>query len=180
MRPITYQTVRSRRRTIALVLLPEGTLQVRCPLWTTDIQVRSFVESKGGWIEKQLARQTPAQPVFTETELSSLSEQTRKLVSDRVTYFAPLVGVSYGRISVRRQKTRWGSCSGKGNLNFNCLLALVPTEVLDYVVVHELCHRKEMNHSSRFWTQVAKVLPDYEQQKIWLKRNGAGLIARLP
>ena len=70
-------------------------------------------------------------------------------------------------------------CSSKGNLNFNCLLALVPPDVLDYIVVHELCHRKELNHSERFWTEVGKVLPDYKIRKKWLKDNGAILIARL-
>ena len=177
---IAYRTVRSRRKTMALVLLPDGTLEVRCPLRMADSQVRTFVESKRSWIEKQLSRQLPAQPVFTERDLSLLTEQVRKTVSERLAYFAPLVGVSYGRVSIRRQKTRWGSCSGKGNLNFNCLLALTPAEVQDYVVVHELCHRKEMNHSPRFWTEVARVLPDYSLRRKWLRENGRSLIARLP
>ncbi len=94
-------------------------------------------------------------------------------------HFAPLVGVSYGRITIRNQRTRWGSCSGKGNLNFNCLLMLAPPEVLDYVVVHELCHRKEMNHSPRFWAEVARVLPDYQQRRRWLKEHGGALVQRM-
>ena len=177
---IEYRTVRSRRKTIALVLLPGGSLEVRCPLWTSNQQIRSFVESKRLWIEKQRARQTPAEPVLTAQQLAELTRQTRELVTGRAAYFAPIVGVEYGRISIRKQKTRWGSCSGKGNLNFNCLLALVPREVLDYIVVHELCHRKEMNHSPRFWALVEKILPEYDICRKWLKKNGAGLIARLP
>ena len=177
---IEYRTVRTRRKTIALVMLPGGALEVRCPLWTTDQQVRSFVESKRDWIEKQFARQIPLEPVFTVQQLAALTRQTRDLVSRRVAYFAPLVGVSYGRVSIRKQKTRWGSCSGKGNLNFNCLLALMPAGVLDYVVVHELCHRKEMNHSPRFWTLVERQIPDYKEKRKWLKDNGRALIARLP
>ena len=77
-------------------------------------------------------------------------------------------------------RTGWGSCSGKGNLNFNCLLMLAPPAVQDYVVVHELCHRKEMNHSPAFWAEVAGVLPDYASHRRWLRENGNGLIAALP
>ena len=89
------------------------------------------------------------------------------------------MGVTYGRITIRSQHTLWGSCSSKGNLNFNCLLMLTPPEVLDYVVVHELCHRKEMNHSARFWAEVEHVLSDYEIRRKWLRENGTALISRL-
>ena len=89
------------------------------------------------------------------------------------------MGVSYGRITIRCQKTRWGSCSAKGNLNFNCLLMLAPPEVADYVVVHELCHRKHMNHGAAFWSEVARILPDYARHRAWLKENGSRLLARL-
>mgnify|MGYP002547163680 CR=1 FL=1 len=83
------------------------------------------------------------------------------------------MGVSYGRVSIRDQRTRWGSCSGKGNLNFNWKLSLVPDEILDYVVVHELAHRKEMNHSQRFWAEVERILPDYKARRKWLKEFGS-------
>ena len=81
---------------------------------------------------------------------------------------------------MRRQRSKWGSCSSAGNLNFNCLLLLAPLEVLDYVVVHELCHRLEMNHSPRFWAEVRRVLPDYEAARGWLREEGGSLMARLP
>ena len=84
--------------------------------------------------------------------------------------------VTYGRITIRDQKSRWGSCSGKGNLNFNWRLILAPEEVLDYVVVHELAHRLEMNHSVRFWGHVERVLPDYKDRRLWLRKNGDGLM----
>ena len=108
-----------------------------------------------------------------------LARQARQTIPERVAHFAPLVGVTYGRITIRSQHTLWGSCSSKGNLNFNCLLMLTPPEVLDYVVVHELCHRKEMNHSARFWAEVGRVIPDYEIQRKWLRENGTALISRL-
>ena len=90
----------------------------------------------------------------------------------RVSYFARLMGVSYRNITIREQKTRWGSCSSEKNLNFNWKLILAPPEVLDYVVIHELCHLKEMNHSKAFWDEVEKVMPEYETYKLWLKENG--------
>ena len=96
-----------------------------------------------------------------------------------VARYAPVVDVDYGTVTIRAQRTRWGSCSAQGNLNFNCLLMLTPDHVMEYVVVHELCHRKEMNHSARFWAEVERVLPDYRESRRWLKEHGGGLICRL-
>ena len=90
-------------------------------------------------------------------------------------YYAQLLGVTYATISIRDQKTRWGSCSSKGNLSFSWRLILAPPKVLDYVVVHELCHRKEMNHSPRFWVLVESMIPDYKTHRKWLKENGEKL-----
>lgn len=146
-----------------------------------NADIRRFVESKSGWIEKHLEKRTAAArlPVFTDEQLQVLARQARQTIPERVAHFAPLVGVTYGRITIRSQHTLWGSCSSKGSLNFNCLLMLTPPEVLDYVVVHELCHRKEMNHSARFWAEVEHVLPDYEIRRKWLRENGTALISRL-
>ena len=112
--------------------------------------------------------------------LRELADSALKYIPERVRYYAPIVGVSYGRITIRSQRTRWGSCSSKGHLNFNCLLILAPPEVIDSIVVHELCHRKEMNHSPRFYAEVLRVYPDYYKWNDWLKKNGAALLARLP
>ena len=174
-----YRVIRSRRKTISIQILPTGEIQVRCPLRMREKDIHSFVESKAAWIASHLPKEPP-QPQFSEGEMQELARQAKQIIPERAAYFASLVGVDYGRIAIRSQKTRWGSCSAKGNLNFNCLLMLIPAEVLDYVVVHELCHRKELNHSPAFWAEVERVLPDYKISRKWLKEHGSLLIARLP
>ncbi len=117
---------------------------------------------------------------LTMEAMHKLADKALEIIPSRAAYFAQLVGVTYGRITIRNQKSRWESCSGNGNLNFNCLLMLVPTEVLDYVIVHELCHRKEVNHSQKFWVEVENILPDYRKQKLWLKEHGDEIMMRMP
>ena len=130
------------------------------------------------WIETHLAkaqiRQGEADKYhkLSDAEIRALADRALKVIPDRVAYYAPLIGVTYGRITIRNQKSKWGSCSAKGNLNFNCLLMLAPPEVIDSVVVHELCHRKEMNHTKKFYDEVLKVFPDYWSCDKWLKDNG--------
>lgn len=178
---IPYRVIRSSRKTMAIQITPQGEVLVRCPQRMGMDAIRAFVESKTGWIENHLAKRSvaPTLPAFTDGEIRSLAQEALKVIPERVAHFAPLVGVTYSRITIRNQRSRWGSCSGKGNLNFNCLLMLTPPEVQDYVVVHELCHRKEMNHSRAFWAEVARVLPDYQERRKWLKDNGTALISRL-
>ena len=96
----------------------------------------------------------------------------------RTAVYAEVMGVTPAKVRISSAKTRWGSCSAKGNLNFNALLMLMPKEVIDYVVVHELCHLREMNHSDRFYREIARVMPDYEERQRWLRENGAALMAR--
>ena len=179
---ISYQIIRSARKTIAIQITPEGTVLVRCPKRMAAGDVRRFVESKADWIKRHLARaeQRQVMPKFSPEEIKALAERAREIIPERVAFFGEKMGVSYGAVTIRSQHTRWGSCSGKGNLNFNCLLVLTPPEVMDYVIVHELCHRWEMNHSVRFWAEVEKVLPDYRERKQWLKENGGTLIGRKP
>lgn len=184
MEKISYQLIRSRRKTLGLELRPEG-LIVRAPLRATNRQVEYFVEQHRQWIRQhrekleRQKRQAAELPALTEVELKKLAERARQYIPERVQYYAPKVGVDYGSITIRSQKSRWGSCSSKGNLSFNCLLMLTPPEVIDSVVVHELCHRKEMNHSAAFYAHVLRVFPEYQTWRRWLKENGPALLLRV-
>lgn len=179
------QVIRSNRKTISLEITSSGEILVRAPRRMPETDIRAFVESKKSWLAKHLQKRQKAieslqaEGRFTEQEMERLAKLAKQIIPEKVSYYARLMGVTYGRITIRRQKTRWGSCTKDGNLNFNCLLMMAPPEVLDYVVVHELCHRIEMNHSARFWAQVEKVLPDYKIPRRWLKEQGAVLMMRM-
>ncbi len=180
---ISVEVIYSSRRTMGLEVTADGRVKARVPNRTADAVVEKFVKERAGWIaekyllqkarqEKQkLARGTRDYEQNPALE-ARYRELARAVIGQRVSYFAAKIGVTYGRISIRDQKTRWGSCSGRGNLNFNWKLVLMPPEVLDYVVVHELAHRKQMNHSPLFWAEVGRVLPDYESRRRWLKEHG--------
>ena len=178
--------IRSRRKSLAIEITPELQVVVRAPARMPVREINAFVQEKDDWIRahlqrmagKKRLREQCREQALSKEELQELAAQAMKLIPQKVHYYAQIIGVTYGRITIRNQRTRWGSCSGKGNLNFNCLLLLMPEEVLDYVVVHELCHRKEMNHSARFWEEVEKILPDYRQRRKWLKDNGGRIMDR--
>lgn len=170
---------RSDRKTISLTVTRDGKIQVSAPLRLPDAQIRAFVESKSAWIEKHLARTEKPVTPLSVAERKRLSDYAKQILPARVAYYAARVGVTYGRISVRFQQSRWGSCSSAGNLNFNALLMLTPQNIVDYVIVHELCHRREMNHSPRFWAEVARVFPGYRESRRWLRENGNTLMRRI-
>lgn len=175
--------IRSKRKTISLQIRQDSSLEVRVPLYMSEKEIMDFLHDKSSWIEKNrqklLERQRNIEKLepLTDEAIKELAKKAADVIPEKVAHFAEKIGVDYGRITIRCQKSRWGSCSGKGNLNFNCLLMLVPEDVLDYVIVHELCHRKEMNHSPKFWKEVARILPDYKKQVLWLKENGGDIIA---
>ena len=183
----SVRIIRSNRKTISLQIDPDLTMTLRVPMRMSAGDIDRFLKEKEPWIRKHLERQRQKmeerdhakKPPLRAEEIRALADQALDYIPGRAAYFAPIVGVTYGRITIRNQKTRWGSCSTKGNLNFNCLLMLTPPEVIDYVVVHELCHRKEMNHSKRFWDEVERVLPDHKNARKWLKENGGAIISRM-
>ena len=179
---IEVRIIKSNRRSISIQVTNEGKIVVRAPFSMTDQRIQSFLEEKERWIRKQIQLVEEQRRCAKEAgklsyeEIRLLAEKAKDVFARKTAFYAKLVGVDYGRITIRNQKTRWGSCSAAGNLNFNCLLMLTPEEVQDYVVVHELCHRKEMNHSKAFWNEVEKVLPDYKERRKWLKNEGMHLI----
>lgn len=176
-----YRIIRSDRKTVALQV-KAGEVIVRAPRAMTREEIADFVARHEDWIRKKLAifPKKLSGPVITEEGIRLLTERAHEMIPPRVKYYASLIGVDYNRVTIRHQKTKWGSCSGKKNLNFNCLLLLTPTEVMDSVIVHELCHLKHMNHSKEFYNEVLRVCPDYKKHNRWLKVNGAGIIRRLP
>ena len=176
-----YRIIRSDRKTVALQI-KTGEVIVRVPLAMTREEISAFVNKHRDWINKKLSifPKTPSGPAITEEGIEILTERARAIIPPRVAYYASFIGVEYNRVTIRHQKTKWGSCSGKKNLNFNCLLLLTPTEVMDSVIVHELCHLKHMNHSKTFYNEVLRVCPDYKKHDRWLKQNGGGIIRRMP
>ncbi len=171
---MNYEIIRSSRKTLALEITRDGQLKVRAPYKVSRKEIQNFVKSKESWIFKHLKRieETKAEqpePLSSE-KIEKLVQKALQVLPEKVEHYARIIGVTYGRITIRNQKTRWGSCSSKGNLNFNCQLMRLPEELQDYVVVHELCHRKEMNHSSDFWKEVEYIMPDYQERRARLKQ----------
>ncbi len=118
---------------------------------------------------------TPAEARLLETYEKRYRKAARLRMEERTAFFHKITGGSYTSITIRDQKTRWGSCSSSGTLSFNYRLIFAPPAILDYVVVHELCHLTHMNHSKDFWNMVESVLPDYKERRQWLKEHGQEL-----
>ena len=177
-----FDLVRSSRKTLAAEI-KNGRLVIRAPRGASREEITRFIMNNRKWIESHLAKAAAQEKEkesvrkLTGQEIRELADRALETIPQRAAWYAEKIGVQYGRITIRLQKTRWGSCSAKGNLNFNCLLMLAPPEVLDSVVVHELCHLKEMNHSRRFYAEIDKVMPDYKARHRWLKENGARILA---
>ena len=169
---IEVEIVRSKRRSMALQIRTDGCVLARVPMRVSDRTIRRFVTSHARWIEENRSqmfarRQYLAENPYDIPGWESLTASDKKIakqkIIERVDYYADRMGIDYGSISMRNQKSRWGSCSSKGNLNFNYRLAYLPQELLDYVVVHELAHRRHMDHSKAFWQEVETYYPAYKE-----------------
>ncbi len=175
-------------KTIAIQITLDGDVTVRAPRDCEKAEIDDLIRDRREWIEEKraefLAQKRECEkkqeqfPKITPESEREFRRLAKEKIPKRVALFAEQVGVDYGKITIKDTKSRWGSCSYQGNLNFCWRLILAPEEVLDYIVVHELCHRLEMNHSARFWAEVKRVLPEYEKSKEWLKENGLALLER--
>ncbi len=158
-----------------------GPPQLVVPTGTTDREVDRILAAHRDWIARERAKHVPRLALdpsaVSEQEARRAVHELAAMVADQE---APALGVVYERIQVRDQRTRWGSCSSRGTLSFNWRLALAPHEVLDYVVVHELCHLREANHSRSFWSLVETRRPAWREQRRWLREHGAELLAFRP
>ena len=151
------------------------------PVGTSQAEVRRLLAEKKPWIDEQQGRQVPQ--LGLEDRAISESEAriaAREIVSALAEEEAGRIGVTFERIRIGGQRTIWGSCSARGTLSFNWRLVLAPLEVLDYVVVHELCHLRVPNHSRRFWALVEQQRPRWRDQRDWLRSHGPELLAFAP
>lgn len=182
--PQEITVIRSTRKTLCIQLTRDGSLIARAPLRMKETQIRQFILSKASLLQRHLQKMEAENkalqdlPPFTNNEIQWMVAEAKKIIPDRVAYYASLLGISYGRITIRKQITKWGSCSAAGNLNFNCLLIKMPPQVLDAVVVHELCHILEMNHSKSFYRRIHQIYPEYDRWMLWLKEHGNLLLRR--
>lgn len=179
--PFPYKILYSSRKTLAIQITREGQVLVRSPRTCPLREIDRFLFQKEAWILRHLQifqeqnLQMIQKPSLSDTERKRYIELARDIFTQKTSYYARILHVTYGRISIREQKTRWGSCSSTGNLNYNWRLIFAPEDVLNYVVVHELAHRIEMNHSEAFYRIVESVLPDYRKSRRWLRENGQKL-----
>ena len=216
--PHIDEIIHSRRKTIALIVQPNGKVIVRAPLHTSQRIILEFVKTKSDWLEETLVRvkkkhttnptlcfeegglfwylgkQYPLSLVSTQTKIFSFrqgfflkkdhlpqvksifknwyKQEARSILCERTQYYAQNYGFAFKKINITSAKTRWGSYSSRGSINFTWRLVMAPLEIIDYVIIHELVHTKVLNHSRKFWDQVEKYLPDYRKRRLWLKKNG--------
>lgn len=173
--PVAYTLRSSRRaRRLRLSVYCDGSVTVTAPFSFKESAVEQFIREKAKWLLGKISffRRLGFKPrrSFGRRDYAKYKEAARRLAGERVAHFNRLYGFSFNRINIKNQKSRWGSCSKKGNLNFNYKIALLPPALADYIVVHELCHLGEFNHSRRFWDLVARAVPDYARLRWELPR----------
>ena len=173
---IRISVIRSARKSLGIEVRDANTVLARIPTRVSDRELKAFVKNHRSWIlektevmaereEKRKSTPAPQPELLSKTDRMKIQLKIGK----RVRHYCEAMGVTVGYVTVKNQKTRWGSCSAKGNVNFNYQLAFLPDELLDYVVIHELAHRRHMNHSRAFWAEVEKYCPDYLERREQLK-----------
>ena len=167
-----YQVIRSRRRTMALQIRPDGTVLVRAPLHTADETVEWFIGQHGDWIQRHQARRLAwlqAHPEPTAQQMDQWRSQARQLIPQRVAHWARIMDLAPAGVKITAARSRFGSCSSRGSLCFSLFLMQYPPAAIDYVVVHELAHLLHRNHGPNFYRTVERYLPDWRQRMALLK-----------
>lgn len=175
-REIDYTLKRSARaKKMRITVNCDASVVVTLPNLASEIFADKFLKEKFNWIFKKVEhfKKNSAAPTIKLTKKDYLENKNkaRKLIEDRVYYFNKLYNFKFNKISIRNQKTRWGSCSKKRNLNFNYRMMYLPENLRDYIIIHELCHLKEFNHSKRFWNLVGEIIPNYGQLRKELRKT---------
>ncbi len=170
-----YKIKESKRaKHLRLNIYFDGSITLTKPLGVSDRAVFEFIKEKKDWIEKTLLGfNRSGNKDLLNTDRShylEYKERARKVIMDKLLHWSEVCNVKYNKVFIRRQRTLWGSCSSKKNLNFNYKLIFLPEELVDYVIIHELCHTKELNHSKNFWKLVSDIIPDYREKEIKLKK----------
>ncbi len=171
--------VSKRAKRIRLAMYSDGSLVVTKPYGLPGFFINSFLHNKTNWILSKLAHfhKNASVNIVQKNKAHYLKHrgQARHFIEQTVREINEFYKFDYKRISIRNQTTRWGSCSQHGNLNFNYKLLFMPKEAATYVITHELCHLKEMNHSPRFWALVARTIPNFKAVRTGLKKRGLNL-----
>lgn len=169
--------IRCRRRSIALIVTAEAELVVRAPRHVSLDYIEAIIGRKRAWIERKIAEvaRRPKPVVLTAEERARLQREAAAKLFERCGHYSKLTGHEPSAVRISRARSRWGSCGPTGIVSFSWRLALVPPAVADYVVVHELVHLVERNHSPRFWGRVAQIMPDYKLHRRWLREHGHSL-----
>lgn len=175
----------SNRKTMSVEILNDLTVLVRAPIKKSRADIGKFLEDSKAWIEKytKIMKERNKNPLtfqpYANEELCKFKEKAMSVIPQKVEYYSKIIGVDYEKITYGAQVSKWGSCSFRGELTFNYLLAQCPDAVIDYVIIHELCHRIFLNHSKEFWKTVERFCPDYKIRLKWLKTDGDVFIKRL-
>lgn len=174
---IQLEIIRSERKSVGIEISKDERAVIRIPYWLKDTELKDIINKRKAWIIDKCQGVKEAEEAKTSTgaiapdKLTNEElEQIKAKFLEKVNHYSKVMGVSVNKITIRNQKTRWGSCSSKGNLNFNYQLYYMPEELMDYVVIHELSHRRYMDHSEKFWSEVERYCPDYEKRRNSLKK----------
>ena len=166
-----YGVIYSKRKTIS-ISIKKGNVIVKAPIGTKSKAIEELLTKHSNWIEKHLILQKKKEALtssLTEEDVKELKKKAKVYLKEKTEYYANIMGLKYGRITITSAQKRFGSCSSEGNISYSYRLMLYPESAREYVVVHELAHLKEMNHSSEFYAIVASVLPDYKVRRRLLK-----------